>query len=210
VYVLHYYPNNANLAPHMLLEELGVPYRLELVDRTRGAQKSPEYLKLNPAGLIPVLIDGDIVLPESAAICLHLVDKHPEAGLAPEIGTTERSHFYRWLVFLTNTLQARIMTAFYSERLADDEAGKQSVKRHAEEQVSATLDIIEAHLASDGPWMLGATYSAIDPYLFMLCGWSAYLPSPAWTRPSLKKFGAAMTKRPAIRRACEQENIALP
>jgi glutathione S-transferase len=210
MYVLHYYPNNANLAPHMLLEELGVPYRLELVERTRAAQKSPEYLKLNPAGLIPVLIDDDIVLPESAAICLHLVDKHPEAGLAPEIGTTERSHFYRWLVFLTNTLQVRIMNALYGERLADDETGAQVVKRHSQEQVSATLDIIEAHLASAGPWMLGLRYSAVDPYLFMLCGWSAYLPSPAWTRPNLKKFCDAMTKRPAVRRACEQENIALP
>jgi len=86
MYVLYYYPENANLAPHMLLEELGVSYRLELVDRNRGAHKSTEYLKLNPAGFIPVLVDGDIVLPEAAAICLHLVDKHPEAGLAPRGG----------------------------------------------------------------------------------------------------------------------------
>ena len=62
MYVLHYYPTNANLAPHMLLEELGVPYRLALVDRDQGAHKSAEYLKLNPAGLIPVLVDGDLVL----------------------------------------------------------------------------------------------------------------------------------------------------
>jgi hypothetical protein len=72
------------------------------------------------------------------------------------MGTGERSHFYRWLVFLTNTLQARIMTALYSERLADDNAGAEAVKRHAQEQVSATLDIIEDHLASAGPgcWAL--------------------------------------------------------
>jgi glutathione S-transferase len=210
VYVLYYYPANANLAPHIVLEELGVSYRLELVDRDRGAHKSQEYLQLNPAGLIPVLVDGDVVLSEAAAICLHLVDKHPEAGLAPQVGTRERSHFYRWLVFLTNTLQARIMTAVYSERLADDEAGAEAVKRHAQEQVGATLDIIEGHLASAGPWMLGATYSAADPYLFMLCCWTVDMPRPAWERPTLRRFCGAMIGRPAVRRAFERENLELP
>src|SRR5262245_63889985 len=69
---LHYYPGNASLTPHMLLEELGVPYALKLVDRTRNAHKAPEYLRLNPNGLIPVLVAGDLVLYETAAICLHL------------------------------------------------------------------------------------------------------------------------------------------
>src|SRR5689334_11637477 len=95
---LHYYPGNASMAPHLLLEELGVPYALRLVDRTRQAHKAPDYLKMNPNGLIPVLTDGDLVLYETAAICLHLVDTHPDAGLAPTIGTAERAHFYKWLV----------------------------------------------------------------------------------------------------------------
>jgi glutathione S-transferase len=91
---LHYYPGNASMAPHMLLEELGVPFELKLVDREQDAQHSPDYLKLNPNGTIPVLVDGDLVLYETAAICLHLVDTHPHAGLAPALGTPERAHFY--------------------------------------------------------------------------------------------------------------------
>lgn len=83
---LHYFPSNASLTPHMLLEELGVPYELKLVDRAHGAHKAPDYLALNPNGLIPVLVEahaeGDLVLYETAAICLHLVDTHPQAGLA--------------------------------------------------------------------------------------------------------------------------------
>ena len=71
----------------MLLHELGVPFELQLVDRTQGAHKSPAYLKLNPNGLIPVLVDGDLVLYETAAICLHLADTHPGRGLAPPLGT---------------------------------------------------------------------------------------------------------------------------
>ena len=87
---LHYYPGNASMAPHLLLEELGVAYELKLVDRTQQAHKSAEYLLLNPNGLIPVLVDGDLVLYETAAICLHLLDTNPNAvpgaGARPAFG----------------------------------------------------------------------------------------------------------------------------
>ena len=65
---LHYFPGNASMTPHMLLRELGVPFELALVDRAKRAHKAPEYLKLNPNGLIPVLVDGALVLYETAAI----------------------------------------------------------------------------------------------------------------------------------------------
>src|ERR1700751_2441098 len=86
MYQLHYFPSNANAAPHMVLEELGQKYDLVLVDRTMNAQKSKDYLKINPNGRIPTLVDAELVLFEAAAIVLHLVDRHPEAGLAPEVG----------------------------------------------------------------------------------------------------------------------------
>ncbi|HWI11467.1 MAG TPA: glutathione S-transferase, partial [Burkholderiaceae bacterium] len=129
---LHYHPGNASLAPHLLLEEMGVPFALVLVDRAHDAHRSTAYLKLNPNGLIPVLTDGAVVLYEAAAICLHLVDTHPEAGLAPALGTPERAHFYKRLVWLTNTLQAALIVYFYPERWADDAAAIAQVKAHAE------------------------------------------------------------------------------
>ena len=94
MYQLHYFPANANAAPHMLLEELGVKYDLLLVDRAKNAQKSKEYLKINPNGRIPTLVDKDLVLFEAAVIVLHLVDQHPDAGLAAKVGTPERAKFY--------------------------------------------------------------------------------------------------------------------
>ena len=101
---LHYFPGNASMTPHMLLEELGVPFALKYVDRTALAHKTPEYLKLNPNGLIPLLVEGDLVLYETAAILLHLADTHPQAGFAPALGTAERAQFYKWLAWMTNTL----------------------------------------------------------------------------------------------------------
>ena len=210
MYVLHYYPSNANLAPHILLEEIGAPYRLELVDRDKGAHKSPEYLALNPAGLIPVLIDGELVLPETAAICMHLADKHPQSGLAPALATPLRGHYYRWFAYLTNTLQAEILIHAFPERLADDDAGAQVVKRHAEQRIAGMLDLVERHLAERGPWMLGQEYSAVDPFLFVLCRWTRNMASPARARPSIKRLLDTMMQRPAVQRAHAQEELTPP
>ena len=102
---LHYAPSTASMVPHILLEEIGAPYQRVLVDRAGGEHKRPDYLKLNPNGLIPVLVDGDLVLYETAASVLHLVDTHPAAGLAPgAIGSAERAQFYKWLIWLTNSV----------------------------------------------------------------------------------------------------------
>src|SRR5689334_12462527 len=95
---LHYNPGSANMAPHILLHELQLPFELVRVDQERQQHKRPEYLKLNPNGLIPVLVDGDLVLYEAAAICLHLADRLPQADLAPPLGTPERAHYYKWMV----------------------------------------------------------------------------------------------------------------
>ena len=65
---LHYFPGNASFTPHLLLNELGVPFELSLVDRANNAHKSPAYLKINPAGQVPAPIDGDFCLAESLAI----------------------------------------------------------------------------------------------------------------------------------------------
>ena len=142
------------MAPHILLRELGVPFELRLVDRTQNAQKMTAYLQLNPNGLIPVLADTDanLILYEAAAICLHLCDKHAAAGLAPAPGTVGRAHFYKWLIWLTNTLQAALIIYFYPERLvnAGNDSGAMQVKVQAEIKVGVLLDQLDAELAKQG------------------------------------------------------------
>ena len=113
IYELHYYPGNASLLPHMALREAGAPFVLHLVDRTQDAQRSAEYLQLNPSGRIPVLVQGDLVLFEAAAVTMHLADQHPEADLAPPVGTPERAQLYKWMVHLLNTPQVEYRAWFY-------------------------------------------------------------------------------------------------
>lgn len=208
---LHYFPGNASMTPHMLLEELGVPYQRVLVDRTKNAQNSPEYLKLNPNGKIPVLVDGELVLYETAAIVLHLVDTHPQAGLAPAVGTTERAVFYKWLLWLADTLQAEMPLYFYSDRWADDAGGAAQVKRHAEAHIAGMIDQLEGELARHGgPWFLGERYSALDPYVLMLCRWTRGMSRPARTLPALGPYLQRMLARPAVQRAYANEGLGEP
>lgn len=212
MYKLYYYPGNANLAPHMLLEEIGAPYELALIDRTQNAHKADDYLKMNPSGRIPVLVDGNLTLFETAAICLHLADRHPEANLVPaSLGSPERALFYKWLMYLTNTVQTELLLYFYPDRVTDDDAGAAIVRRHAEVRIGGMLAILDHAIAeSGGPWLLGSNYSALDPYLMMLCRWTRALGTPARTYSHLGPFLAAMAARPAVQRAFEQEGLKTP
>lgn len=208
---LYYYPGNANLAPHMLLEELGAPHELVLVDRKVNAQKSAEYLTLNPVGRIPVLVDGELVLFESAAICLHLCDTHPDARLAPELGSGERAQFYKWLMYLTNTVQTEMLFYFYPERLASEEAAIAQVKQHAHERIAAMFDLLEqAFVEQGGPWFLGTQFTAVDCYLLMLSRWTRMMARPARDRAHLGPYLRRLLDRPAIARAFAAEGLNAP
>jgi len=210
---LYYYPGNASLAPHVLLEEIGVPFELACVDRAGGEHHSAAYLALNPNGQIPVLVDGDLVLYETAAICMHLADTHPEASLAPSTGTKERAHYYKWLVWCTNTLQPALMHYFYPQRLVDDgdAAAARQVKARAEARIAPMLDQLDAELAKHSqPWLLGARYSAVDPFAFLLCRWTRGFARPARSLPHLGPYLQRVLARPAVQRAFATEKLPSP
>jgi len=212
---LHHYPATAAMIPHIVLEELGVPYERVLVDRSRDLHKAPGYLKLNPNGLIPVLTDGELVLYETAAIVLHLCDTHPGAALAPPVGSAQRAHFYKWLTWLTNTLQATLMVYFYPERWVDEgnTEGAAEVKRHAEGKVDGLLAQLDAELARQGgPWFAGEAYSALDPYVFTLARWTRNfrVTAPARNRPQLGAYLERMLARPAVQRVLANEGLQPP
>lgn len=211
---LHYYPSTAAMVPHIVLEEIGLPYERVLVDRTVGAHKAAAYLALNPNGLIPVLTDGDLVLYETAAIVLHLCDTNPQCSLAPPVASVARAHFYKWLVWCTNTLQATLLVYFYPERWVDDgnAAGAAELKSHAEGKVGGMLDQLDAQLARHaGPWFMGGPFTALDAYVFTLCRWTRNFKSaPARERPHLGPYLRRVLERPAVQRVIANEQLPAP
>ncbi len=212
---LYFYPGTAAMVPHILLEELGVPYERVLVDRAAGAHKLPDYLRLNPNGLLPVLAHDGLVLYETAAIALHLCDSHPQAGLAPPPGSAERANFYKWLIWLSSTLQAALIVYFYPERWVNEgnAAAAAEVKSHAEQRVGGLLDQLDAELARHGgPFLGGDRHSALDAYCFTLCRWTRNFGKepPARSRPHLGPYLQRMLSRPALRRVMANENLSAP
>ncbi|MEI7446309.1 MAG: glutathione S-transferase family protein [Burkholderiales bacterium] len=211
------HPATAAMIPHLVLRELGVPFDWVHIDRDRDAHKAPDYLKLNPNGLIPVLIDArgaeEIVLYETAAIVWHLADAFPAAGLAPPVGGAARAHAYKWVAWLSATLQPTLLARFYPDRWVDagNAAGVEQVRRHAEAKAGPMLDQLDAHLAAHrAPWMLGDAFSIVDPYAFTLCRWTRGFAHPARARPALGAWLGRMLDRPAMRRVLADEGIQPP
>ncbi|NTS76271.1 glutathione S-transferase family protein [Catenovulum sp. SM1970] len=208
MYQLYYYPNNASLSPHLVLQEIGVPFDLLLVDRQSNAQKSAEYLKLNPAGRIPTLIDDGQAIFESPAICMHLADKHLDAGLAPALGSTERALYYQWMTYLTNTVQAELMIYYYTSRHVplDTDFGK--VKQIHEQRIGEMLALLDRELATR-PYIAGEQLTACDYFLFMLAIWSDEFAKPPLSYEHLGAYLRKLAKRDAVIAVCEKEEISL-
>jgi glutathione S-transferase len=200
------------MAPHIVLEEMGIPFELAKIDREGGELNSMAYRKLNPNGLIPVLEDGDIVLYETVAICLHLADSHPESELLAPIGTAQRAHCYKWLSWLSTTLQQTLVVYFYPERWADTAEAVAQVKVHAARKVRLLLEQIDTQLAChEGQWLLGDWYGLPDIYAMMLCRWTRNIEgSKARDFSNIGPWLQLILDRPAVKRVFEREGLQQP
>lgn len=107
---LYGYRNGRTLRALWALEEVGTSYEYVEVDLKRGESREPWFLKINPAGKVPVLVDGDQVISESAAICMHVADTYPESRLLPPVGSAERADCYKWVSFIVTELDAPLWT----------------------------------------------------------------------------------------------------
>ncbi len=168
-------PGSAAMAPHAALAEIGVDYQLVELDRDQ-AQTDAAYRALNPLGVVPTLVAGDVVVSESAAILLYLADRFPEARLAPD----DRAELYRWLVFMTNTMQTCMLRFFYPERYGGGE-----VEDVAAAEADRLFDLVEESLEGRD-WLVGDQRTAADLFLFMLTRWGRRLEPAAWERPRLR------------------------
>lgn len=208
LYNLYYYPLNASMAPHMILEALQVDYHLIKVDRKNQGQKSKDYLALNPAGRIPTLVKNDLVIFESPAICLYLGEMHPESELIPPLGATSRPQLYQWMMYLTNTLQSELMVYFYPEKhCASDEAAKEIITAQAG-LIHQALSLLNNELA-DKEYLLGNKISICDYFLFMLLIWADELEQPPLSFNHLTRYLKRLAKVPAIITVCSKENLSL-
>ncbi|MFN0153970.1 MAG: glutathione S-transferase family protein [Gaiella sp.] len=199
---LHYRSGSAAMAPHAALAEIGVPFELSPVER---GNPSAAYLRLNPAGRVPTLEDGELVLTESAAILLHLGERFPEAELLPgDPGSHERACCYRALVHLTNTVQPALMRMYYPERY-----GTAGVADLAIEELGTEFERLDSALAG-GEWLVGSRRSVADLFLFMLTDWACEEPLRACDRAGLRAHYIRCLELPGVRRMVAEQKLEIP
>ncbi len=205
-YRLYYSPSTAALAVHWMLIELGVPFELEAVDFATQAQRSPEFLKLNPSGRVPVLVVDGAPHAEVAALLMLLAERHPAAGFAPAVGAAERADYLQWMLFLANTLQPAFRAWFYPDEPAGPDQ-VEAVQARARADIEAIWARVDARFADGRRFLLGDRLSAADFLLTMLTRWSRAMPVTATAFPHLAGYVARMRTMPSLREVHAREGL---
>ncbi len=197
---LYHSAQSRSVRPRWLLEELGVPYDLVRLDLQANEHKRPEYLKINPNGTVPALVDGDLALFESGAMCQYLADKFPEKKLAPLVGTPARGLYYQWIHYAMSGLEPPTVTIFFHTVRKPEAERIPTLVTEARGQLAAVLGVIERALAGR-PFILGADFSAADVMLGSTLGWASMLGIVGQEQPNVAAYVARLGARPAFQRA---------
>lgn len=205
--ILYYSPKACSLAPHIVLEESGLPYATRSVNIRAGEHLRPEYLKLNPSGTVPALsIDGQI-LTESQALLSYLADLVPERELLPRPGTLARARAHEWMNFISSSLHAAYRSVFRPQSYGGDHPEVvEAVRAQGHERLARALQTVERRLG-DTPYALGDAFSAVDAYLFVFYLWSfdERLSGEMPPRPRYRALAQRVWQRGAVRRVVARE-----
>ncbi len=193
--VFYTHPMSRGRIVRWMLEEVGVPYRTEVVGF--GAEmKGPDYRKLNPMGKVPALSHGGAVVTECAAICAYLADAFPQAGLAPAPGSKARGAYYRWLFFGAGPTEAAVTNRALGFEVPPERSGMCGYGSFGD-----VMDTLEAAVSA-GEYLAGDSFSAADVYVGAQIGWGLQFGTME-RRPAFETYFRRLAARPAAIRANE-------
>jgi glutathione S-transferase len=175
------------------LQELGVEFESVIVNLRTGEQRAPEFLKINPAGRLPVLIDGDVVLTESVAIVLYLAEKHPNKRLIPS-DLVSRAQMYRWLLFAATELEQPLWRIARHSVIYPEDRRLPAEIALAREDFAEVAQVIEAHMRGR-EFVVGDTVTVADFVLAYTLDW-AKLARCLHGLPALDAYLEKMYARP--------------
>jgi glutathione S-transferase len=186
--------------------EIGLNFTRVDIGGHFGGNRSPEYLALNPNGVVPTLIDAGTPRFECSALVVMLADRHIEAGLAPAIDSPLRAPYLQWMFHLANAVQPLFRIWWYPQEPAGA-ANEELVRECVRPRIEAAWDRLDAHLGAHGPYLLGDHVSAADFYLTMLMRWSRSMPQPATTWPHLAALAQRMKMRASFATLYDREGL---
>ncbi len=162
-------PGACSTADHIALQWTGQPFEVELLDK--DTLKAPPFLAINPAGSVPVVVDGDFVLTQNAAIMGYIADTHPQAGLTGDGSPKQRAEATRWLSFVNSDLHPAFKPLFAPGAFIEDDTHYDALRAAARKRLRALFERADAQLA-DRPWLAGFR-SFADPYFYITLRWAA-------------------------------------
>lgn len=195
--VLYTNPQSRGRIARWMLEEIGAPYRTEILDYGTN-MKSPDYLAINPMGKVPAIKHGNQVVTECAAICAYCADTFPEAGLAPTQG--ERGAYYRWLFFVAGPLEAAIADA----RVLEVEPREEQYRMVGYGSYAAVMDALTG-LFRNNQYVAGDRFTAADVYVGAQISWGLGF-GTIEKRPELEAYAERVGERDAFKRAADLDN----
>ncbi|BCG91889.1 glutathione S-transferase family protein [Mesorhizobium sp. 131-2-1] len=169
MYRLYTRPGSGGFVVEAALALTGAPF--DQIDVPKKDPPDQAFLDISPLNQVPVLTlpDGQS-MTESAAICILLAERHPEAGLAPAAGSAARADFLRWMAFMSSVLYPAVLRFFYARRYTADAEGVKAVKEAAITEMDRGFTVLDKALAGRD-WLVGDTLSIADIYLVMLVAW---------------------------------------
>ena len=191
--VLYHNPFSRGRIARYMLEEIGEPYRVELLRFDRREHKTEQFLALNPMGKIPTLVHRGVVVTEAAAICAYLADAFPEKGLAPALGDPARGTYFRWLFFGAGCIEPALVDKMFDRPKVEREGAL------GYGSYDDTVRTLEKAL-SPGPFLLGDRFSAADVYVGSQIAW-AFMTDALEKRSPFTDYAARIRERPAAQRA---------
>lgn len=204
MYKLYYAAGSCSMAVHVALLECGQDPALERVDLMAGQQRTPEYLAINPRGQVPVLMDGDRVLREGAAILMHVLDKH-QSPLMPQSGEA-RDMAMEWLMFGNATMHPAYSRCFFLKRNAEEGAVKEKLMDVAAAQINKLWEEVENRLHKNS-YLCGEQITIADILVTVIANWSGNVPRPISFGPHTKKLFQRVIERPSYQRALAVEQV---
>jgi glutathione S-transferase len=191
---LYWSPRSRSFSALWLMEETGQPYERVLTDISTGAQKTPEFLAINPMGKVPALKDGDVTIAEASAICAYVAERYPEAKLAPPVGDPRRAKYLQWLFFSPGCIEPAMIEIFTKISVPTSTAAWRSAAQ--------VFDVLDAALEK-GPFLLGDMFTAADIMIGSGLNFATRLFKMVPARPSFDRYIDACSARPAFQRATE-------
>jgi glutathione S-transferase len=205
MYKLYYSPGACSLAVHALLYSLSVPFETVRVDINKGENRGAEYLKLNPRGQIPVMLEGDRIFRESAAIAVYLADKYHSPLLPQE--EFERFKALEWLGFYNSSLHQAYGAYFLLARNLKEETAKQAACDLAARRIGFLWREVEEHLASSR-YLCGASLTLADLFHTVIANWTGALAHKVVLGPNILRLCKEVASLPYFSQALQAENIS--